>query len=71
MACNSESCALIIAKGVTKSIDLMCFEMEEKKIISFLSLSWAFIAEVDLNSEFLRFLGGARFDIYGTWRAIF
>lgn len=45
--------------------------MENKKIISFLSLAYAFISEVDLGSESMRFLGGARFDVYGTWRALF
>ena len=51
-------------------IDLMCFEIGDKKIASFLSLAWAFISDVDLNSEFLRFMGGMRFDVYGTYRAL-
>ncbi|CAD8086611.1 unnamed protein product [Paramecium sonneborni] len=71
LECNSESCALLIAKGITRQMDLILLEMPQKKVVSFLSLAYAFISEVDLGSESLRFLGGARFDIYGTWRALF
>jgi len=34
-----------------------------------LALTWAFMAECDLGSEHLRCLGGARFKIYGAYRA--
>eukprot|EP01016_Furgasonia_blochmanni_P053583 TRINITY_DN8686_c0_g2_i3.p1 TRINITY_DN8686_c0_g2~~TRINITY_DN8686_c0_g2_i3.p1 ORF type:complete len:380 (-),score=19.13 TRINITY_DN8686_c0_g2_i3:207-1346(-) len=40
-------------------------------IYAFLSMTWTYIADVDLESEFLRFLGGARFDVYGAWRVLF
>ena len=39
-------------------------------IFSFLSLEWAIIADLDMNSQFLRFLGGFRFEIYGAWRVL-
>ncbi|CAD8166878.1 unnamed protein product [Paramecium octaurelia] len=52
-------------------MDLILQDMPQKKVVSFLSLSYAFISEVDLGSESLRFLGGSRFDIYGIWRVIF
>jgi hypothetical protein len=28
------------------------------------------MADIDMNSEFLRFLGGLRFELYGLWRLI-
>lgn len=36
----------------------------------FLSLTWAFISDVDINSESLRCLGPARFEVYGVYRAL-
>ncbi len=39
-------------------------------VYSFLSFEWCFMADIDMNSEFLRFLGGLRFEIYGLWRLL-
>lgn len=63
--------AVVIAKGHVREIDLMAFEVGSRRVFSFLSFSWAYIADCDLNSEHLRFMGGARFEVYGTWRALF
>lgn len=41
---------------------------KETVIHSFLSLSIGFFADVDIESEFLRFLGNGRFGVYGVWR---
>ena len=43
---------------------------EPQPIYSFLSLEWAIIADVDMNSEFLRCIGGLRFEVYAVWRTI-
>ena len=51
-------------------MDLMVFQIEDQRIFSFLSLTWAFISEADLGSESLRFLGETRFEVYGAWRLI-
>ena len=37
---------------------------------SFLSLEWAALADIDINSEFLRCLGGFRFEVYTVYRVI-
>jgi len=37
---------------------------------SFLSTEWAIVADMDLESERLRCLGAARFDVYGAWRGL-
>lgn len=39
-------------------------------IYSFLSLEWAFLADIDMNSEFLRILGGLRFEVYSVYRVL-
>lgn len=39
-------------------------------IFSFMALEWAIIADVDLNSEHLRFLGGLRFEVYAALRIL-
>lgn len=38
---------------------------------SFLSTEWAIVADIDIESEKLRFLGDARFDCYGAIRGCF
>ncbi len=51
----------------------MEFEKENSraKIYSFLTLTWAYIADIDTGSEALRMLGPLRFQLYGLWRVIF
>jgi len=39
-----------------------------KKIYSFLSITYGIIADIDLESEKIRFMGPLRFDIYGLIR---
>ncbi len=68
-----ENCAYIIAKGQTRYIDLMEIESASRsdKIYSFLTLAWAFIAKCDLESEKIRFIGSARFSIWGFFNLLF
>ncbi|OQS07239.1 sphingosine kinase [Thraustotheca clavata] len=58
-----ENCAYLIVKGSPQPIDMMTTRNETETFISFLSLAWAFIADVDLDSETYRFLGGLRFTV--------
>lgn len=39
-------------------------------VYSFIALLVGYLADVDFGSEKLRFLGGARFDVYGFFRAL-
>ena len=61
-----------IIKGITKKIDLLEYELRDldKKVYSFLTLTWSFIADVDLESEFLRCLGMFRVTLMGVIRWI-
>ncbi|KDO28210.1 hypothetical protein SPRG_06259 [Saprolegnia parasitica CBS 223.65] len=61
-AFEPENCAYLIVKGAPQPIDMMTARnAEQETFYSFLSLAWAFVADVDLESETYRFLGGARF----------
>jgi len=50
-----------------ESMDLMEIN---KNFYSFLAISWGFISDLDINTEFMRFLGSFRFDLGGIWNII-
>ncbi|KAF0698153.1 Aste57867_11221 [Aphanomyces stellatus] len=56
-----ENSAFLIAKGRSQPMDLATTRNATSSSYSFLALSWAFMADVDLQSEGYRFLGSARF----------
>ncbi len=66
---NAQNCAYIIAKGESKLFDIMEIESPSNpnKIYSFLSITWGIIADIDLESERLRFCGSLRFTIFGLY----
>jgi sphingosine kinase len=69
---NLEGMLYLIAKGKFKEMDAIKVEIDslEDPIYSFLSINFGFIADVDINSEFMRCLGELRFELYGAYRAI-
>ncbi|KAI0426116.1 sphingoid long chain base kinase-like protein [Xylaria sp. FL1042] len=62
--------ALAVVKGLRTSIDLMSVTQGSRRILSFLSQSVGIIAEADLATENMRWLGAARFDV-GVVQRIF
>ncbi|EDK31399.2 diacylglycerol kinase (macronuclear) [Tetrahymena thermophila SB210] len=67
-----EGATYLICKGSIKDMDMIQMQTKANPCIySFLSLAWAYIADVDLNSEHLRFLARLRFDVMGVYRALF
>jgi len=63
--------AFCIAKGGHQPIDLMHVQAgAECRCVSFLSLSAATIADVDIESERLRCIGSARFTVWAVWRIL-
>jgi sphingosine kinase len=68
--CNAENCVYIISKGQVKEVDILEIETStrEKKIYSFLSVSWGIIADIDLESETCRCCGPMRYSVYGAFR---
>jgi sphingosine kinase len=66
-----ECAAMTIVKGEKMGLDLTEIQLEyqpEKKIYMFLSLSWGYIADVDINSESIRWAGPTRMTIWGIYR---
>ncbi|CAK7272769.1 sphinganine kinase lcb4 [Sporothrix epigloea] len=69
MACNlygshhASVAALAIVKGVAAPLDLASITYGETRLLSFLSQAVGVVAEVDLATEGLRWMGSARF----TW----
>ncbi|GAB1210785.1 hypothetical protein APSETT445_009583 [Aspergillus pseudonomiae] len=55
--------ALYTIKGVQHPVDLMSITQGDKRHISFLSQNLGLLAECDLDTEGMRFLGGKRFEV--------
>lgn len=63
---NAFNCAFITVKGSPKKLDMATISNEKnEKFYSFLSLEWACIANIDIDSEKFRFMGSARFSVSG------
>ncbi|KAI0140443.1 sphingoid long chain base kinase-like protein [Xylariaceae sp. FL1272] len=56
-------CALAVIKGVRTEVDLMSVTQGDRRLLSFLSQSVGIVAECDLGTENMRWLGAARFDV--------
>lgn len=60
-----------LIKSKPVSLDLIKIQLVNDQIIhSFLSLEWAFIADLDLESEKFRFLGDLRFTVGAVQRIL-
>ncbi|XP_023324996.1 sphingosine kinase 2 isoform X2 [Eurytemora carolleeae] len=59
---------LAVIRGENKPIDLVCVETKEGPIYSCLSIGFAFMADVDIESECLRFIGDLRFPLWSIIR---
>ena len=72
--CNSiDSVLAAVCRWRTTKIPIYKYKIswlnqEEVNLYGFLSLSIGYFADVDIESEFLRFLGNGRFEVYGIWR---
>jgi sphingosine kinase len=65
--------AFLVAKGSSIKMDLTELTMEyqpDKKLYMFLSLAWAIVSDIDINSEVIRCIGPTRFTIWGIYRLI-
>jgi sphingosine kinase len=63
--------AFAVAKGDSTWLDLSDYQTTTKSYTSFLTFSWSIIAEIDIESEIIRFMGFLRMDLWGVWRTIF
>lgn len=55
--------ALAIIKGIVTPLDLVSITQSDRRIVSFLSQALGIVAESDLGTEHLRWMGSARFDV--------
>lgn len=60
----------LIAKGRVAHLDVSEYHTRNRKYYSFLTLSWAMIADVDIESECIRWLGESRFDLWAVLRVL-
>ena len=64
-------CATNLVDGTPRPMDMMCIQTSTgETFLSFLSFSWGFAAEVDIESEKIRFVGGARFAIWSVYELL-
>lgn len=64
------ACNQIIEGHVTKA-DVVKVKLDNRSNIwSFLSLGWGLLADIDIESEFLRKFGAVRFTIFGLWKCL-
>ncbi|KAL0993074.1 hypothetical protein UPYG_G00102900 [Umbra pygmaea] len=56
------SCGFLLCKGLLSRLDLVSIHLASgRRIFSFLSLAWGFVADVDIESERYRHVGAMRF----------
>lgn len=70
--CTPMESVFQICKGHTSRLDLASYQLAKTKktYTSFLSFSWGLIADCDLESECLRWLGAIRTDVWAVYRGI-
>jgi sphingosine kinase len=64
--CSPLDAAFCIAKGKSCDLDLSRYETSNKKYLSFLTFSWGIIADIDIESEVIHWMGATRFDLWGV-----
>ena len=60
----------LAAKGKSSWMDLANYTTQSADHLSFLTFSWAIIADIDMESECIRYFGSLRFDLWAVWRVI-
>ena len=64
---SSLESTFMICKGQTCSLDLSEYKTKDNSYTSFLTFSYAMIADIDVDSEVLRCLGTLRLDLWGAY----
>lgn len=67
---NAVAAALAIIKGHMRPVDILRTTQNGKAFYGFLSLTWAMISDVDIESDKLRWMGPARFSVGALKRII-
>lgn len=62
--------AMSLVRRRYRSMDLLAVQSASgKNVYAFLSIGWGFMADCDIESETLRFMGEPRFVLWSLWRA--
>jgi sphingosine kinase len=61
------SSAFLIVKGQSMMVDCALYQSRSRQYISHLTFTWAMVADIDIESECLRWMGEPRVDIWGVW----
>jgi sphingosine kinase len=51
-------------------MDLSKYESKSSSYLSFLTFTWSIIADIDIESEAIRFMGALRMDLWAVWRVL-
>lgn len=62
--------ALSVVKSRKAALDLVRVETRNHIFYSFLSVAWGLLADIDIESEHLRAIGGQRFTVWSLARLI-
>ncbi|KAJ1644030.1 hypothetical protein LPJ64_004256 [Coemansia asiatica] len=66
-----EQAAVAVVKAESRPMDIMSATLASGKTeYCFLSLTWGLMADIDIESESMRWAGSARLDLYGTVRVM-
>ncbi|XP_003729077.2 sphingosine kinase 2 [Strongylocentrotus purpuratus] len=68
MACHA---AVAIVKGKVNPKDMVQIQTQNETVLSFLSVAWGILADIDIESERFRFLGATRFQAQAVQRIMF
>lgn len=63
-------CCEQVIQAERSPCDLVRLRYGKETIWSFLSIGWGLLADIDIDSEWLRFLGEFRFTVYGVLRSL-
>eukprot|EP00004_Rigifila_ramosa_P016333 TRINITY_DN3866_c0_g1_i1.p1 TRINITY_DN3866_c0_g1~~TRINITY_DN3866_c0_g1_i1.p1 ORF type:complete len:335 (-),score=61.21 TRINITY_DN3866_c0_g1_i1:52-1056(-) len=63
--------AFAIVRGRVRALDVTSVVQSGQRYYSFLTVTWALVSDVDIESERLRFLGDLRLTLWAVWRLLF
>lgn len=67
---DSINATIAIARGQIKPLDVLKITQGDRQYFGILSISWGLIADVDIGSDKLRFLGRFKTDIYALFKIL-
>ncbi|OWR55147.1 sphingosine kinase a b, partial [Danaus plexippus plexippus] len=67
---NLTGLSMALVRGKTANMDVVRVETKTKIMYSFLSVGWGLLADIDIESEKLRVIGGQRFTLWALARLI-